>query len=225
MATADSARRLVSGDPWLSGLVALGHGANRVVVVDPDHAGCCLKVPLPPAARPAASLGARIRRRLAGSATGTTENTIELRAWRRLCERLGETRLAERIAPVHGLVQSPAGPALRCTLVLDRDGQPAPSLFAVLADVPRWPAEALCDAVEDMEAWLLAHRVPLFDLNAGNFVVVADGDRPRLVCVDVKSTVSDRAWLPLARWIPALGRRKLVRRAARLRARIRAAGA
>jgi hypothetical protein len=102
---------------------------------------------------------------------------------------------------------------------------PAPSLYALLEDIPRWPADALCAAVDDLEAWLLAHGIPLFDLNAGNFVVVDDRGRPRLVCVDAKSTVSGRALVPLARWIPALGRRKLVRRAARLRARIRAAGA
>jgi hypothetical protein len=104
-------------------------------------------------------------------------------------------------------------------------GRPAPSLYALLEGVPRWPADALCAAVDDLEAWLLAHRVPLFDLNAGNFVVVEAQGRPRLVCVDAKSTVSGRALLPLARWIPALGRRKVARRAARLRARIRAAGA
>ncbi|GAB3732303.1 hypothetical protein GCM10028862_13500 [Luteimonas pelagia] len=225
MATAESARRLVADHPWLSARVALGHGANRVVVEDPDHAGCCLKVPLPPEARTRGGLRARLRRRLAARFPGLSENATELRAWRRLRARIDETRLAERIAPVHGLVRTPAGTALRCSLVRDDRGDPAPSLYALLSGVPRWPADALCAAVDDLEAWLLAHRVPLFDLNAGNFVVVGDRGRPRLVCVDAKSTVSGRALLPLARWFPALGRRKLVRRAARLRARIRAAGA
>jgi hypothetical protein len=224
MATPESARRLVAGHPWLGGLVALGHGANRVVVQDPDHGACCLKVPLPGGARTKAGLRARLRRGLAARLPMLSENAIELRAWRRLRHRIDETHLAERIAPVHGLVRTPAGPALRCSLVRDA-GRPAPSLYALLEGVPRWPADALCAAVDDLEAWLLAHRVPLFDLNAGNFVVVEAQGRPRLVCVDAKSTVSGRALLPLARWIPALGRRKVARRAARLRARIRAAGA
>ena len=75
--------------------------------------------------------------------------------------------------------------------------------------------------MDDFEAFLLAHGIPLFDLNAGNFVVVPSGAGVRLVCVDAKSTVSGKEPVPLSRWIPALRRRKVRRRAERLRQRIR----
>ena len=81
----------------------------------------------------------------------------------------------------------------------------------------------LCSAVDEFEGFLLAHGIPLFDLNAGNFVVVPAGDGIRLVCVDAKSTVSGKELVPVSRWIPWLRRRKVRRRAERLKLRIRTA--
>ena len=75
----------------------------------------------------------------------------------------------------------------------------------------------------DFEAFLLARGIPLFDLNAGNFVVVPAGAGARLVCVDAKSTVAGKELVPVSRWIPWLRRRKVRRRAERLRQRIRSA--
>ena len=68
----------------------------------------------------------------------------------------------------------------------------------------------------------MAHRVELFDVNGGNLVVVepGDGTAPRLACVDLKSTLDQREVVPFSRWFPALGRRKVRRRIARLRNRI-----
>jgi hypothetical protein len=63
----------------------------------------------------------------------------------------------------------------------------------------------------------------LFDLNAGNFVVVPHGDQVRLICIDAKSVVSGKEILPFSRWSKRLMRRKVARRAQRLRERIRAA--
>jgi hypothetical protein len=164
--------------------------------------------------------------------------------------RLG-SRIDGVFAACHGIVATAHGPALRCDCVRDADGTPAPSLYQCLFGgqfaerlgdnhddahdaAPRYDADALCAAVDRMEAWLLKHHVPLFDLNSGNFAVVAD-HRPateggpaaalRLVCVDAKSLVAGKELLPISRWVPALMRRKLRRRAQRLRQRIRDAHA
>ena len=75
--------------------------------------------------------------------------------------------------------------------------------------------------MDDFERCLLDRGIPLFDLNAGNFVVVPAGAGVRLVCVDAKSTVSGKELVPISRWIPWLRRRKIRRRAERLRQRIR----
>lgn len=120
---------------------------------------------------------------------------------------------------------TPHGLALRQRCVTDADGRPAPSLFALLAAPSPFDPERLCEAVAAFERWLIEHRVPLFDLNAGNFVVAGDAAAPRLVCIDSKSLAAGKEIVPLSRLVPALMRRKIARRAERLRRRIREARA
>lgn len=222
MPTADSARARFGDDPRFHGLEPLGFGANRLCVRDPGDPAYCLKYELDQGAGIAMGRREHLRRWLGRRFARFGDNAVELRAWRRLHARL-DGKLAGRFAACHGIVDTPAGRALRCECVLDGAGHPAPSLYALLFERPRHDADALCAAVDDLEAWLLRHRVPLFDLNVGNLVVVEEAAGPRLVCVDAKSTLVAKQWLPLARWIPALARRKVARRAARLRRRIRVA--
>ncbi len=113
---------------------------------------------------------------------------------------------------------------MRCDCVLGEDGSVAQSLYHHLFVDPRHAAVALCVAVDNFESWLLQNDIPLFDLNAGNFVVVEQpGGSLRLVCVDAKSVLSGKEILPFSRWSTRLMRRKIERRAERLRLRIRAA--
>lgn len=147
-------------------------------------------------------------------------NATELLAWRRLRARLGDA-LDEHAAECIGVVQTEAGPALRARLVTDADGRLAPSLAMLFDDpLPAFSAASLIQALDEFESWLLAHRIPLSDLNAGNFAVVERDGRVRLVCVDLKSTVSSRELVPLSRWSWALMQRKIIRRCQRLRQRI-----
>lgn len=195
---------------------------------DPDSEAHCLKIANTASERSQVGLRQGLRRWLAAHFPHLSENHAELRAWQRLHARLGseaDTVFADCV----GLVATPWGEALRCRLVCDSDGRPAPSLYDHIfpkesrgpAPMKYWNAEALCTAVDRLEAWLIAHRVPLFDLNAGNFAVVERDGCPALVCIDLKSLAIDKEPLPLSRWVPTLMRRKLQRRAARLRARIR----
>ena len=226
------------------GLEVLARGANRLCARDPVNPTHCLKFELPGPERPKAGLRARFRRWLGRRFPRLGDNGVEWRAWQRLHRRHGDA-LAGRFAACHGVVDTRWGPALRCDCVLLDDGTPAPSLykclfgeplpaspcgsrhageaFAAMAAPTGAPPEvsALCAAVDDFEAFLLACGIPLFDLNAGNFVVLPTGWGVRLVCVDAKSTLSGKELLPFSRWIPWLRRRKLRRRAERLRQRIR----
>jgi hypothetical protein len=209
----------------------LAFGANRVCIVDPEDSRYCLKYER--SLRERAPVGAReaLRRRLGLWFPMLGDNRSELRAYRRLRERLGAATDGV-VAVCHSIVVTAHGPALRCDCALGADGTPAPSLYHCLfsdaANDRRYDADALCLAVDRMEAWLLQHRIPLFDLNSGNFVVVENrGDdgatRLNLICIDLKSMISSKEILPISRWIPALMRRKIQRRAARLRQRIREA--
>lgn len=210
------------GRHW-RGMPVVARGANRVCVVDPDLPGHCLKYPLPADPSLQRPLRHRVRDAWAALRPSRQANALELHAWRQLHARLGD-RLNSHVAPCVGLVDTSAGRALRCTLVTDADGTPAPSLYALLFGEARgrYPADALCEAVARYEAWLHAHAIPLFDLNSGNLVVVERAGRPELVCVDVKSVLGGKEVLPLSRWSRRLMHRKIARRAERLRARIRA---
>ena len=210
------------GQLW-QGMEVVARGANRVCVVDPDLPGHCLKYPLPADPALHRPLRHRVRDAWAALRPSKQANALELRAWRQLHARLGG-RLDGQVAPCVGLVDTPAGRALRCALVTGTDGSPAPSLYALLfgAGRGRHHADALCDAVTRFEAWLHANAIPLFDLNSGNLVVTGDAGRPELVCVDVKSVLGGKEVLPISRWSRRLMHRKIARRAERLRARIRA---
>jgi PhoP regulatory network protein YrbL len=207
----------------------IARGAHRLCTHDPDDPDCCLKFELPAHARPNAGMRQRLRRALAARWRRFGENHAELRAWRWLRARLGDDARVV-FAACRGFVATPWGEALRCELVRDADGAPAPSLYdhlvperrSDLAPSQRCSVAELCAAVDALEDWLLRHRLPLFDLNAGNFAVMRDRDgRVRLRCLDGKSLIVGKEVLPLSRWLPPLRRRKLRRRAERLRQRIR----
>jgi hypothetical protein len=245
--------------------VVLAIGANRICVLDPGDPRFCLKYERPLHERTPVGWRQTTRRRLGLWCPALSDNHSELRAYRRLRKRLGQATDGV-FAACHGIVPTLRGPALRCDCVYGADGRPAPSLYRCLfGDAPddrRYDADALCTAVDRMEAWLLHHRVPLFDLNSGNFAVVdsmavgsmaidniavdttsvevaidasashsllvthkkaSETRHLTLVCIDLKSLVAGKEVLPISRWIPWLMRRKLKRRAERLRQRIRAA--
>lgn len=208
--------------PHWQGLVVLARGANRLCVRDPADDEACLKFELAARERTQASLRERLRRAWAQRWESFGENAVELRAYQRLHTRWGE-ETHDVFARCTGLVETRWGRALRCTLVREADGQPSRSLYSHLFAGTAYTASALGAEVDRIEAWLLARQVPLFDLNAGNFVVTDVDGHPRLTCVDGKSTLSGKELLPLSRWIPHLMRRKIQRRAERLRQRIRRA--
>jgi hypothetical protein len=237
--TAPSAR--VPGDAWKHDLIVLAVGANRLCVVDDEDPRFCLKYERPLHERTPVGVRQALRRRIGQWFPYFSDNHGELRAYRRLRRRLGNTTDGV-LAACHDIVATARGPALRCDCVRGADGAPAPSLYRCLfggnagedahdrdddrANDRRHEADDLCVAVDRMEAWLLRHRVPLFDLNSGNFAVIeardADGGvRLDLICIDLKSLVAGKEILPISRWIPALARRKVRRRAERLRQRIR----
>jgi PhoP regulatory network protein YrbL len=219
------------------GTDVLAVGANRVCVIDRENSRFCLKYERPLHERTPVGARQALRRRVGQWFAYFGDNHSELRAYRGLRQRLGNATDGV-LAACHDIVATAHGPALRCDCVRDADGAPAPSLYRCLfggnagEDAHdrhyhrRYGADDLCAAVDRMEAWLLRHRVPLFDLNSGNFAVIEARDvdggvRLDLICIDLKSLVAGKEILPISRWIPALAKRKVRRRAERLRQRIR----
>ena len=206
----------------LHGLEIISRGANRLCARDPHDPGKCLKFELDLDERPEAGLRQNLHRQLALRFPEMGGNRTELRAYRTVRARLGSETDGYLVA-CHGMVDTPHGEALHCDCILTDAGEPAPSLYHCLFSEQRYRAGGLCAAVDAFEAWLIRHDVPLFDLNAGNFVVDAAGGRFRLLCVDTKSVASSKEILPYSHWSKHLMHRKVARRAERLRERIRAA--
>ncbi|HEY5972468.1 MAG TPA: YrbL family protein [Pseudoxanthomonas sp.] len=206
-------------NPDWQGLEIISRGANRLCARDVATPRYCLKFELPAAERTKVGTRQAFRRWLARHFAFLGENHTELRAYRKLRERLGD-RTEGALAACHELVATRWGPALRCDCVLQENGNPARSLYHHLFEDRRYPAAALCGAVDRFEGWLLRHDVPLFDLNAGNFVVVARDGALELVCIDTKSVLSGKEILPFSRWSRRLMHRKVARRCQRLRQRI-----
>lgn len=210
------------GDAWQH-MTVIGRGANRVCVIDRRDTRQCLKFMLPASQRTGVGLRQRLQRWRATRKPQHDENHAELRAWLQLSARLPATDLQAHMATVLGILPTAYGPALCCERITLADGTPAPSLYALLFEQPQYPAQVLCAAVDAFEDWLLRHRIALFDLNPGNLLVLPSDEGVRLVCVDAKSIVAGKELVPLARWFNTLARRKIRRRAQRLRDRIRAA--
>lgn len=212
-----------AADPRWRGLQLLGHGYSRVCAVDPDDANYCLKFELPPHGRSKPGLRRSLQHALARRWPRFGDNALELRAWRYLQRRLGD-EAAARFAASEGIVETAWGRALRCRIAHDGD-HAARNLHSHLGNGSRYSREALCMAADEFARFLQGRNIPLFDLNLGNFVVVAGDDgQPRLICIDVKSVLASKEILPLSRRIPFLLRRKIARRAERLRRRILAGG-
>lgn len=205
-------------------MTVIGRGASRVCVVDRRDSAHCLKFMLPLHERSRVGLRQRLRRWLAAR-RGRDDNALEMKGWLWLAERVPAEELDGHVATCLGLLPTAWGHALCCERVRQADGTTAPSLNELIAAGVPCGSTALCAAVDAFEQWLLQHRIPLFDLNGDNLRVLDAGHQPRLVCVDAKSIVSGRELIPLSRRMPPLRRRKLGRRAERLRQRIRAAQA
>lgn len=203
---------------YWEGMVVVSRGANRICVRDPASAAHCLKYVRGAADAPPRSLTRRLRERL----TGTSDaNQTELRAWHYVRPRLDGTE-SWRVAAGEAIVDTPAGPALRCELVRDEADAPAPSLHQLLStgDLDAPARQELAGAVARFEVWLQRQRIPLFDLNSGNLVRVHREGRPELVCIDLKSVLAHKELLPLSRRSRRLMQAKVARRAERLRTRI-----
>ena len=114
------------------------------------------------------------------------------------------------------LVETNLGPGLVCELVCNDDGS-----------VSRWLVDNLRsgsispDIVEQIKRYadiVISNNIPLYDPNPCNFLVQIKNGKERLVFSDMKSYNDYKPWvyLHLEKVIPALNRRILKRRLAKL---------
>lgn len=211
-------------DAQWRGLDIVARGANRLCTRNPDDRDTLYKFELPDDQRPSVSRRQRLGRWWARHFPRWGENHTELDACRYLRRRWG-VEVQHHFSLCERIQTTPWGQALVCQAVFDNSGQLARSIFSYLQAPPQPAAacaEMLCAAVDELEQWLLQRCIPLFDLNAGNLVVVPESSGIRLVCVDAKSVLRGKEIIPFSYWSKHLLQRKIQRRAQRLRQRIRA---
>lgn len=196
----------------------IGRGANRICVRDPQDATVCLKIDLPKHERSVKNLRQKIRRELSARFTIFNENYIEWQAYQSLVKRLGQSTLDLYMARCLSLEQVEHGLMLRCELITSQQGQVARSLHYYM----QHPEQALDpvlleQALNEFQAWLIQHDIPLFDLNSGNLVLQHLEDKIQLKCIDVKSVFRSKEIIPVSYWSKTLMHRKIRRRIERLK--------
>ena len=159
-----------------------------------------------------AALGVKVGRTQAG----IRGNLDEWSALQRLAG--GAMPALAGLVPQGGNLQpTDQGLGLVVELVREPDGTLSPSLKRVAEQGPLPPA--LAAKIEAFCNLLIEAAVPLFDLNPRNLVARSlPGGGYRVHCIDVKSLGANREWTAGSSLSPFLLRRKLARRAARLKA-------
>ncbi len=188
----------------LKGLEPFGVGGRRACYVHPLDPAQCVKVlrtdPRRTVRAKKTLVPAHWRREY-------DNNAHEKRVLEEMMRRLGPD-MAAHFPVCHGMVQTDLGPGLALDLVRDGDGRISRSLRELLST--GFPLEKLAEPFHGFGKFLLERRILTRNLLDHNLVFSMNGDGGgRIYLID---GLGDPAWLPLARWIPALGRARIRRR-------------
>ena len=116
--------------------------------------------------------------------------------------------MREHLPRCYGFEETDLGRGLILDLVRDHDGRISCSIRELISR--GFDPSRLRSAYEELSKFLLEHRILTRTLHDHNLVAKNLGnDCWRLVLID---GLGDPAWLPVARWIPVLGRRKIIKR-------------
>lgn len=124
-----------------------------------------------------------------------------------LAKRLGDC-LPEHLPQCYGYESTDLGPGLVLDLVRDTDGKIGRSLRELFT-AGHHPDE-FKEAFDEFGQFLLKHRVLTRNLHDHNLIASAQEDGSwKLYLID---GLGDPAWLPLARWFPAIAKKKIQKR-------------
>lgn len=189
----------------LKGLEPFGVGGRRLCFVHPLDPGKCVKV-----LRADDRRTVRLKKKRFVPASWRREydnNAHEKRILEGIEKRIG-SKMAQHLPRCYGMVPTDLGSGLVLDLVRDEDGRISRSireLITVGYELPK-----LRSSFEEFCRFLSDNLVLTRSLLDHNLVVSMHADGPsRIVMID---GLGDPAWLPLARWIPMIGRAKVARR-------------
>jgi hypothetical protein len=189
----------------LKGLEPFGIGGRRWCFVHPLDPKKCVKV-----LRTDHGRTVRLKKKRIMPASWRREydnNLHEMRVLEELQQRIGPA-MAGHLPRCYGMSATDLGPGLVLDLIRDHDGGISRSireLITIGCDVA-----SLKDSFDEFGRFLSNHLILTRNLLDHNLVVQmrAEGPGPMFLI----DGLGDPAWLPLSRWIPALGRAKVARR-------------
>ncbi|NLL84093.1 MAG: hypothetical protein GX230_07625 [Lentisphaerae bacterium] len=181
-----------------------GMGGRRLCFVHPENPSRCIKVLRTDENRVIrwrkSKIPAKWRR-------AYDNNAHEKKELERLYRKLGD-EMSRHFPRSYGMITTSIGPGLELDLMRDDDGLISKDIRSLL--LAGYPLAQLRDVFNQFGEFLLRHRILTRNLLDHNLVVsMRDGKPYRIYMID---GMGDPAWLPLARWIPALGTEKVKRR-------------
>ena len=190
----------------LKGLEPFGIGGRRWCFVHPLDPGKCIKV-----LRTDERRTVRHKKRIVPASWRREydNNAHEKRILEDLETRVGPA-MAEHLPRCYGVAPTDLGPGLVLDLIRDDDGGISRSIRELITIGHE--LSSLRKSFDDFGRFLAQHLILTRNLLDHNLVVEMKAGRPqRIVLID---GFGDPAWLPVSRWVPALGRAKVAKRLA-----------
>ena len=188
----------------LKGLEPFAVGGRRLCFVHPHEPAKCVKV-----LRTDERRTVRHKKTLipANWRREYDNNAHEKRVLEQLERRIGPA-MASHLPRCYGMAETDLGPGLVLDLVRDDDGAISRSIRELIT--VGYDLSKLRRSFDDFGRFLAEHLVITRGLLDHNLVVAMRGGEPGpIFMID---GLGDPAWLPLSRWIPALGRARIARR-------------
>lgn len=193
----------------INGTAPLARGGHRVVYPYPGRPHWCVKIEAPTAEREARN-SRGVWRRLRPHWSGEDgENRREYAAYREL-QRQNVPEIWRHMPRCEGWVSTDQGRGLALEWITGPDGAPARSFAARI----RTKFDAMSRrALDEIERWLLKHRIPVGDLHPSNLVFGTgiDGGDERLYVIDGLGA-RDLLWRPCFRVFRPLKIQRKIRR-------------
>lgn len=187
----------------------LARGGHRVVYPYPGKPGWCIKIESPTPERKARDCRRFWRRLLSGQSQEDGENRWEYAAYDEL-QRSGNPELWRHIPRCRGWVETDLGRGLVVEWITREDGSPAESFAQRVRNNFDKDARR---ALQEVEEWMLKHRVRVGDLHPSNLVFGTDGENggERLFVIDGMGD-RDLIWRPYLRLLRPIKIRRKIRR-------------
>ncbi len=192
----------------------IGDGEVRICYEHPSDPNLCIKIIKPQSWKslPKHSLGNIVRKLLFPIFGLANPNKKELIAYTRI-KRKSSTALSF-IPTIHNIEDTSLGPGLVTTRI------PYTQTIYDIVNSGKTLEDTDQALITNMIHTFLREKIYLFDLNLKNIAFIGEGDKRKVMVMDIKDYLSPKGIFPLEKYFPRLAKEKMLRRSNRLFQRI-----